>query len=248
MRTSNPVLQADTFSKSWVFAKNEEAMTVQGVIVKTGLLLILMILSSAWTWNLFFKSGLNPSAVNPWIIGGAISGFAIALLTTFKQNLSPVTAPLYAAAQGLFLGGISATLEVAFPGIVIQAATLTFGTLAAMLFAYQSGLIRPTETFKAIVVASTGGIFCAYLISFVLNLFHVQVSLISGNSFFSIAFSLFVVAIAAFNLVIDFDFIEKGVRHRAAKHMEWYGAFALMVTLIWLYIELIRLLSKLRSR
>lgn len=248
MKTSNPVLQIDTFSKNWSSARSDECMTVQGVVIKTGLLLILMTLSAAWTWNLFYKSGLSPSAVNLWILVGAIGGFGLAILTSLKQNLSPITAPLFAACEGLFIGGISAIFEGAFPGIVMQSAALTFGTLGAVLLAYQAGLLRVSETFKTILITATMGICFAYGITFLLRLLGIHISLFTGNGFGSIAFSLFVVGVAALNFVLDFDFIEKSAERRVAKYMEWYGAFALLVTLVWLYVEIVRLLSKLRSR
>lgn len=248
LRSANPTLQSDTFSTQERSFGDEHAMTIQGVAIKTGLLLLLVLFSAAWTWNLFFKAGGNPSAVSTWIVIGAIVGFILALVTVFKKTWSPITAPLYAVSQGLFIGGISAVMEVSFPGIVMQAVALTFGTLAAMLIAYETKLIRATETFKMIIVSATGGIMIAYLITLVLSFFGIQVPLIYGNGWAGIIFSLFVIVIAALNFVIDFDFIEQGARSGAPKYMEWYGAFALMVTLIWLYIEFLRLLSKLRSR
>lgn len=246
MKTANPTLGQDTFS-SVRGTTQGEAMTVGGVVSKTGILLCLCVASAAWVWMKFLKSG-DPAAVNGWAIGGAILGFIIAIATTFKKEWAPVLAPVYALAQGLFIGAISAVMQAAYPGIVIQAATCTFGTLAVMLFAYQSGLIRPTETFKMIVVSATGGIALVYVISFILSFFGIHASFIYGNGLFSILFSVFVVAIAALNFVMDFDFIEQGAIRGAPKFMEWYGAFALMVTMVWLYIEFLRLLSKLRER
>src|SRR5262249_19043928 len=154
----------------------------------------------------------NPSLVSGLMMVGAIGGLILALVTVFKKEWAPVTAVLYALFEGLFLGGISSMLEASFPGIVIQATSLTFGTLAVMLFAYQSGLIRATEKFKLGVVAATGGIAIVYLISIVLSLFHISVPFIYGNGWFGIGFSIFVVVIAALNFVIDFDFIEQGAR------------------------------------
>lgn len=247
METSNPVLQNDTFKRSQDAIRVGETMTMQGTVIKAALLLMLVILGAAWTWNIFLKSGSNPASVNTWVLGGALGGLALALATTFKPVWAPITAPLYAAVEGLFIGGISAILEQAFPGIVIQAATLTFGTLAAMLILYETKIIQVTETFKMIVASATGGIFVAYLITWGLSFFNIQVPFIFGNGIAGIGFSLFVIVIAALNFVLDFDFIEKGSRNGAPKYMEWYGAFALMVTLIWLYVEFLRLLSKLRS-
>lgn len=247
METSNPVLQKDTFQRSEQAIRQGDVMTLQGTVIKSALLLVLVVLGAAWTWNIFIKSGHNPAAINTWILGGAIGGFVLALITTFKQSWAPITAPLYAAVEGLFIGGLSAALEQAFPGIVIQAATLTFGTLAAMLLLYETKWIQVTDTFRMVVASATGGIFIAYLISLGLSFFNIQVPFIYGNGIAGILFSLVVIAVAALNFVLDFDFIEKGAQRGAPKYMEWYGAFALMVTLVWLYAEFLRLLAKLKQ-
>jgi uncharacterized YccA/Bax inhibitor family protein len=198
-----------------------------------------------WTWNIFFE---NPSAIMPWLMGGLIGGLIVAMITIFKAEWSPITSPIYAILEGLAIGGISAMAEARFPGIVLQAVGLTFGTMFCLLFAYTSGIIRATENFKLGVVAATGGIFVVYLFTWILGFFGVQIPFIHGSGLVGIGFSLFVVIIAALNLVLDFDFIESGVRGGAPKYMEWYGAFGLMVTLIWLYIEILRLLTKIQSR
>jgi len=246
MRSSNPALR-DSFFQGQAIA-SADRMTVQGVIAKTGLMLLFVLLTAGWTWMRFYQSGGNPSAVQGMMMLGLFGGFILAMVTVFKPAWSAVTASFYALFQGLFIGGISAVLEVQFPGIVIQAATLTFGTLAAMLFAYQTGLVRPTEKFKLGVVAATGAIALVYFLSLILNLFGVAVPFIHGSGMVGIGFSLLVVGIAALNLILDIDFIEQGARKGAPKYMEWYGSFALMVTLIWLYIEFLRLLAKARSR
>ena len=170
------------------------------------------------------------------------------MVTIFKQEWAPVTAPLYAFCEGFFLGGISSVFEASFPGIAIQATSLTLGTLVAMLAAYSSGYVRATEGFKLGVIAATGGIALVYFAAIILSFFGVSLSFVYGGGAFGIGFSLFVVVIAALNLVLDFDLIENGVRRGAPKYMEWYCSFALMVTLIWLYIEFLRLLAKARSR
>jgi uncharacterized YccA/Bax inhibitor family protein len=172
----------------------------------------------------------------------------VAIITVFKMEWSPVTAPIYAVLQGLFLGGISAMFEMQYPGIAIQAVGLTFGVMIVMLFAYSSKLIKVTENLKMGIVAATGAIAIYYLISLVLGLFGVKAPLINDNGWMGIAFSVVVVGVAAFNLVLDFDFVETGVRMGSPKFMEWYSAFGLLVTMVWLYIEILRLLSKLRSR
>ena len=183
-----------------------------------------------------------------YMIGGAIGGLIFALITIFKPTWAPVTAPIYAALEGLFIGALSAFAESKFPGIVLQATGLTFGILFALLGAYRSGLIKATENFKLGVAAATGGIFLVYMASFVLGMFGVAIPFLHDASPIGIGISVFICIIAALNLVLDFDFIENGADNGAPKYMEWLGAFGLMVTLIWLYIEILHLLMKLRSR
>lgn len=248
-RSSNPALPMNTFSSARSYALDRsETMTVQGTVYRTVLLLLLVLLSAGWTWMKFYQSGGNAAVVTPWLGIGLLGGFLTAIVTIFKKAWAPVTAPIYALLQGLFIGGLSAQLETAYSGIVIQAVGLTFGTLFSMLFVYQTGLIKATENFKLGVFAATGGIAIVYLATFVLSFFGIQPSFMYSSSLLSIGISLFVIVIAALNFVIDFDFIEKGARHNVPKYMEWYGAFALMITLIWLYIEFLRLLTKLRER
>lgn len=247
MRTANPALNAKTFESVRYPVGAQGAMTLKGTVNKTGFLLAFLILSATYTWNLFFESG-NPASVTPWLAAGGIGGFIVAMVTVFKKNLSPITAPAYALLEGLFLGSLSAFFESRFPGIVVQAVALTFGTLFALLLAYRSGLIKATENFKLGVFAATGGICLLYFISFILSFFDTTVPYIHQSGIIGIGFSLFVVVIAALNLVLDFDFIENASESGAPKYMEWYGAFGLLVTLIWLYIEILRLLSKLNSR
>jgi uncharacterized YccA/Bax inhibitor family protein len=244
MRTSNPALNEKAFKGQVALG---EAMTLQGTVNKTGLLLLCVVATAAWTWGLSHSG--TPYAAVPWMMGGLIGGFIMALVTIFKKEWSSVTAPVYALLEGLVLGGISAIFEKSYPGVAIQAVGLTFGTLFVMLLAYKSGVVRATQGFKIGVIAATGGIAVFYLIEMVLGgFFHIQVPAINGSGPWGIAFSLFVVIIAALNLVLDFDLIETGVNNGAAKYMEWYGAFGLMVTLIWLYLEILRLLSKARRR
>ena len=247
MRTANPALNDNTFTGLEYSGARDNVMTIQGTVNKTGVLLALVLIAAAWVWKMFFESG-NPAAVTPWMIGGAIGGFVVALVTVFKKEWAGATAPVYAVLEGLFLGGTSAIFEARFPGIVIQAVGLTFGTLFCLLMAYKSGVIKATENFKMGVVAATGGIALMYFITMILGFFGVSVPFIQGSSPLSIGISVFIVIIAALNLVLDFDFIENGSAAGAPKYMEWYAAFGLMVTLIWLYIEILRLLSKLRSR
>ncbi len=245
MRTSNPALNEQVFRGAG--AAFGETMTVQGTVNKTGILLLCAVATAAWTWNIFLHSH-SPEAVGPLALVGVIGGLIFAFATIFKKTWAPVTAPIYALLEGLVLGSVSAILEVRFPGIAIQAVSLTFGTMVALLLAYRSGLIRVTDKFRLGIVAATGGIALFYVIEMILGFFGVHFTAVNGSGAIGIGFSVFVVIIAALNLVLDFDFIESGARAGAPKYMEWYGAFGLMVTLIWLYFEILRLLSKLRSR
>lgn len=244
MRTSNPALNDDVFrSERAAFG---QAMTVQGAVNKTGILLICVIASAAWTWNRFLT---DPASAAPLIGLGAIGGLIFAFVTIFKRSWAAVTAPVYALLEGLVLGGISVLTNLRYPGIAIQAVTLTFGTLLALLIAYRSGIIRVTDKFRLGVVAATGGIALFYFASMVLGFFGIHFfGSVFGSGPIGIGFSIVVVIIAALNLVLDFDFIESGARVGAPKYMEWYSAFGLMVTLIWLYLEILRLLAKSRSR
>jgi uncharacterized YccA/Bax inhibitor family protein len=247
MRTANPALNSTTFTDIARLSDPSQAMTIQGTVNKTLLMLILVLVPASWVWNIFLTSG-NPQAIMPWLIGGTVGGFIVALITIFKKQWSPITAPLYSVLEGFALGGISAFFEARFPGIVIQAVALTFGTLFCLLLAYKSGIIRATENFKLGVVAATGGIALIYVATLILGFFGISMPYIHESGIIGIGFSVFVVIIAALNLVLDFDFIENGTQSGAPKFMEWYAAFGLMVTLIWLYLEILRLLSKLRSR
>jgi len=184
----------------------------------------------------------------PIMIGGAIGGFVVALVTIFKKTWAPFTVPVYALLEGLFLGGISRFFEDRFPGIASQAIILTLGILGALLLAYKSKLIKPTENFKLGIAAATGGIFLIYMVNIIMGFFGSGIPMIHESGMIGIGFSVFVVIIASLNLVLDFDFIEQGVEQGAPKYMEWYGAFGLLVTLIWLYLEILRLLAKLKSR
>ena len=244
LRSGNPALTADTFHSTRT-GTSDEAMTVGGTVNKTALALLILLVTATYTWN---AGAAGDPRVGTYTMLGVIGGFIVALLTIFKKKWAPISTPIYAALEGLALGGISVAFETAYPGIVSQAVFLTFGTLGALLLAYRSGLIRATENFKLGVVAATGGIMFVYLISFVLSFFGTSIPLVHGSGTFGILFSLFVVAIAALNLVLDFDFIEEGAERGAPKFMEWYAAFGLLVTLIWLYLEILRLLAKLQSR
>ena len=243
MRSGNPALSADTFWALPIVA-DDDAMTISGTVNKTAVSLLILLVTASYVWN----RGAADPALWALTMVGVIGGLVVAIATVFKQRWAPFTTPLYAALEGLALGGISVLFEASYPGIVSQAVFLTFGTLAALLVAYRSGVIRATENFKLGVAAATGGIALVYLLSFVLGIFGISIPLIHSSGTFGILFSVFVVVIAALNLVLDFDFIEQGAERRTPKHMEWYGAFGLLVTLVWLYLEILRLLSKLQSR
>lgn len=238
--SGNPTLSLNTFAEASRVVSGE-TMTVQGTVNKTAILLALTSGTAAYTWH------GHDALAGFWVLG-ALGGFIMAMVTVFKKEWSAVTAPIYAILQGLFIGGISSLFEQKYPGIVFQAVMLTFGTLAALLAAYTTGLIRVSSGFRRGIFAATGGIALLYLVSMGLSLFHIQVPFIFGAGPVGILFSLVVVVIAALNLVIDFDFIESGAQQGVPKYYEWYGAFSLMVTLIWLYMEILRLLSKLNRR
>ena len=256
MRSGNPALNDKTFENFGAYRRDLAAegtpagtMTINGTAQKTLFLLVLALGAACFTWSRTFAAAeADPAAAMPWVLGGLIVGAITGLVICFKPVWAVGLAPVYALGEGLFLGGMSAVFEAQFPGIVIQAVGGTFGTLAALLLAYQSGLIRATENFKLGVVAATGGICLVYLISIIGGFFGFPVPFIHDAGPIGIGFSLVVVVIAALNLVLDFDFIETAAERGAPKYLEWYGAFALMVTLVWLYMEILRLLAKLRSR
>jgi uncharacterized YccA/Bax inhibitor family protein len=252
IKTANPALSENTFRD---FAgprlgelANAGPMTLSGTVNKTGILLLCAVATAAWTWRLFVQSHQVADIV-PYLLAGTIGGFLCAMVTIFKQQWSPVTAPIYALLEGLALGGLSAVFDLRYPGIAFEAVGLTFGTLFVLLLLYSSGLIKVTQKLRMGIVAATGGVMVFYLAEMLLGFFHVNYFNSANNSSpLSIGFSLVVVAIASLNLVLDFDFIEQGVASGAPKYMEWYGAFGIMVTLVWLYLEILRLLSKVRSR
>ncbi|MGB3620546.1 Bax inhibitor-1/YccA family protein [Ketobacter sp. MCCC 1A13808] len=244
MRSGNPSLNDKTFKGLGV---SDEPMTLAGTVNKTAILLALVLITAGYTWGRFFESGGDPSSIMTLMWVGIIGGLVMALVTVFKKQYVAYTAPAYALLEGLAVGGISAFYEVRFEGVVIQAVGLTFGTLFCLLFAYKTGLIKATENFKLGITAATGAIFLLYIVNMVLSLFDMPIGFIHEGGTFGIIFSLVVVTVAALNLVLDFDFIEAGVEQGAPKFMEWYGAFGLVVTLVWLYLEMLRLLSKLRG-
>jgi len=250
-KSSNPVFKENVFSRD--YSSQSEVMTVNGTVNKTTLMLLIVIASAIFVWNKFFAAmQVNPeggaAAVMPWVIGGGIGGLITALVTAFRPKSAGISAPIYAIFEGLLLGGISAIFESMYPGVVMRAVLLTLAVFFAMLFLYRSGIIKVTKKLQMGIFAATAGIAVVYLVSFIGSFFGMEFSFLHGNSNFSIGFSLVVVAIAALNLVMDFSFIERATESGSPKYMEWYGAFGLMVTLIWLYLEILRLLSKLASR
>ena len=241
MRSGNPALSSKTFEN--LSTTSSDVMTLDGAVNKTVISMGILLFAAYYTYS---------NAIMDYILIGFIGGFVVALVTIFKKSWSPVTVPIYAVLEGLALGGISKMYADAFePGIVPQAIMLTLGILFALLFAYKTKIIRATENFKLGVFAATAGIGIVYLVSFFMGIFGsggLPVIDPTNSSMLSIGFSLFVVVIASLNLVMDFDFIESGAANGAPKYMEWYGAFGLLVTLIWLYLEILRLLAKLSSR
>lgn len=242
LKSGNPALSSKTFEG---LAASDNPMTLAGTINKAAMLLTLVLIGALWVWNLYF-SAHEAAVIYPYLLAGSLGGFAVALVTVFKKDLAPYTSPLYAVLEGFAVGAISAMYEQRHPGIAVQAVGLTFGTLVCMLAAYRFQIIKVTENFKMGVVAATGGIAVLYLVDMVLMFFGHPVAMIHEGGVTGILFSLIVVGIAALNLVMDFDFIATGVARRNPKYMEWYSAFALVVTLVWLYLEIIRLLGKRR--
>lgn len=267
MRTSNPALNENVFSGDY----SSNPMTLKGTVFKTYVLLVFLSIGFLFTWNAttngykeaFEKQKSNPqfneegkpvpiqievpSNVGSFVLTGALGGFCVALFLIFNPSLAPYLSPVYAVLEGVALGAISAIFEAKYPGIVLQATSGTFGTLFGVLIAYNLGL-KATDNFKLGVVAATFGVFVIYVADLLLSFFGLYIPFINDNSVYGIAFSLFVVVLAAFNLVLDFDFIENGVSNKCPKYMEWYGAFGVLVTLVWLYIEILKLLAKIRSK
>lgn len=249
MESKNPFFRTKSFNNTSqvheaVVLDRLETMTVSGTINKSFAMLFILVASAFGTWTLA-SSGYNPMAL---AIGGAIVGFIMVLVSTFKPQLSTYLAPTYAAFEGLFIGGISFFFEMAYPGIVINAVGGTFITFLVCFALFKFGIVKVNDTFRSVVVAATVAIGVYYLISWLLSMFTSFVPVHYGNSLISIGISVFVIVIAALNLFLDFDQIEKGAQQRLPKYMEWYGAMGLMITLVWLYIEFLRLLSKISSR
>lgn len=247
MRGSNPTLREDVFQRVAVTGHDSSAsLSVNGVIMKSALLLLLLVAGAGFTWHMVQSQPGDPQVWMPWLLGSLVVGFVLALVISFVPRTAPFLSPVYAVAQGVLLGALSSMLNLKYPGIALQAVALTMGVFVAMLLAYRAGLIKATEKFKSVVLACTLGIMATYAITLLLGLFGVAVPYIHAAGPIGIVFSLFCVTIASLNLIIDFDFIESMQAQGAPKATEWYAAFGLLVTVIWLYIEILKLLAKLR--
>jgi uncharacterized YccA/Bax inhibitor family protein len=246
LKAGNPVISEKTFRD--LTASPEHAMTARGTFKKFGWMLLMLVGAASFTWSEFYR-GTN---IVPWMYGSMIVGFILAIVISFKKEWASTLALAYALCQGLFLGAISAMFDYAFkdqyPGIIMQAVLLTFGTAGAMYALYHFRIIRATNTFKKVVMAATGAIALFYLIAMIMRMFGIQMPLLHENGLMGIGISVVIIVIAALNLILDFDMIEQGATEGAPKYFEWYGAFGLMVTIVWLYLEILRLLSKLASR
>ena len=243
----NPIFNEEVMQGETRYVSEKDVMTINGTMIKSFVLLAFVIASAAYTW-LQFSAG-NMSLVKILMYGGLAVGFISAMIAAFVKKASPIIAPIYSVAEGFFLGGISAMYNAEFGGIVFQAVTATFAIFFVMLGLFMGRIIVVTEKLRWTIIASTGAVALLYLVAFILSFFGINTPIIHDATPFGIAFSIVVVGIAAFNLLLDFDIIEKCANSLVPKYMEWYCSFALMVTLVWLYIEVLRLLAKFyRSR
>lgn len=247
--TANPVMTDAAFQRAERLIDQPACMTVQGSVLKSAILVSIVILTGGFAWAQLASgaNGSNQSAAAGFMIGGLIGGLITSLIIFFSPKTSPFVAPVYAAFEGVFMGTLSALFEAKFPGIVLQAVGLSVGVLVMMLFLYGTGIIRVTEKFRLGVVAATGAVCLVYLVSMIGSLVGYPVPYIHSSGPIGIGFSVVVVIIAAINLLLDFDFIERGSKYQAPKYMEWYAGYGLLVTLVWMYLEILRLLAKLRS-
>lgn len=246
-KSGNPALNKETFSHCETSLDEADVMTIDGTVNKTAFLLLLTIVSAILTWR-FFSVTANYGLIGKCVLISSIVGVIIAFFVSFNKDLSALLTPIYAFFEGIALGGISLVMEQAYPGIVNQSLLLTFSIFIVLLVIYKAKLIAVTENLKLIIASATAGIAFYYLLSLVFRLVGVQLPLIHESTVGGIFFSVFVVIIAAMNLVVDFDFIEQGAASHVPKYMEWYGAFGLLVTVIWLYVEILRLLGKSRRK
>lgn len=265
MRSANPVLNERVFARPGAPAFGGPAyegpaydapaigdtplaarpgyMTVEGTVYKSVLLLVLVVAAAAVSWR-FADNGV---ILLPGLGVAFFALLGLGLVTAFKPLWAVVTGPLYAVASGVLLGAVSAIYNAAYAGIVGQAVLATMATAGGMLLAYATGLIRATPRFRKIIISATLGIMLLYVVSIVMRMFGAEVPLLHDSGPLGIGISLLIVGVAAFNLILDFDFIEHGAKAQADKRLEWYGAFGLIVTLVWLYLEMLRLLGKLRD-
>lgn len=245
-KSSNPAMGAFKQAREITYepAKHDEVMTIDGAVNKSLILVAVLLASSIFTWNLMMSGAASATT---WMIGGGIAGFIVALATIFKPEWSPISAPIYAVCQGLFLGAISAQYATLFSGIVFQAVGLTMTTLFLMLILYKTGIIKVTEKLRSGIIAATGAVMLMYIGVLVANMFGAELTFLHTGGIWSIGISLVVIGVAAMNLLLDFDLIDRGVEVGAPKYMEWYAGFGLLVTLVWLYMEFLRLLSLLSS-
>lgn len=247
-KSSNPVMSDRIFQSAYTETQAADVMTVQGAGIKTAILIALAFVAAAFSWQ---TAQEQPQLVMGYVFGGSIVGLILVLVSSFKPTTSPYVAPLYAIAEGFALGAISMLVANAAPqyaNLPFQAVCLTFGTLFCMAMVYSNGWIKVTDKLRTGLYAALGAIFLIYLVSFIVNLFGGTIPYIHGSGPIGIGFSVIVVGVAAFFLLLDFDFIERGAQYGAPKYMEWYGALGLMVTLVWLYLEILRLLMKIQSR
>jgi uncharacterized YccA/Bax inhibitor family protein len=244
MPSNNPVLRRAPFS-SVQPGEMAEPMTLNGVILRTFFLFVLVVASAATAWTFLLN---RPEALSPTILIGAIGGLGCAIFTTFKPRMAPIGGSIYCLFEGAVIGGITRYAEYHYPGVAFQAVCLTFAVLFALLGLYSFRIIRVSQTFQSLIVSATLGIALVYGLNMLLSIFHMPLGFVTGSGTFGILFSLFVVVIAALNLILDFQFIEQGIENRAPKWAEWYAGFSLMVTLIWLYLEILRLLMNLARR
>ncbi len=259
---SNSPVMNDKVFKDATFTADEQSMTIEGTIIRSIVLLFCVVAAAIIPWHIFFSqlpagetkemyrsaAAYAAGSITPYMIGGVIVGLIMAVIISFKPHLAPVLSIPYALAEGVAIGGISAFTESMYPGIVMQAASSTFAVFFVMLLLYYKRIIVPTAKFRAVLTAAILGVGVVYLINFVMGFWGTGLSMVNSNSGISIGFSALVCIIASLSLLCDFQIIENAAARRAPKYMAWYGAFAMMVTLIWLYLEILRLLSKLRSR
>ncbi len=246
MRMTNPTLNPETFNRVPGPARSVEVMSMRGTVNKTVVLLLFSLGAALWTWNVYYRTG-DVEAVAPWMYGGIAGGLLIAAITIFRKTWAAITGPLYAVLQGLALGGISSGLEARFEGIVIQAVLLTFSTLLALLLIYRLELIQIDDTIRVGVAAAIGAIGMLFLANMILNASGSSMPSIFDGGMIGIIVGIFIVGIAALNMLLQFDVIKRGVGSGAPKYMEWYAAFGLIVSLVWLYVGTLRLLSRLRG-